>query len=64
MSEDITDLYKGELLETWMDEEFVYISLFHCSAIIYMPIEDFPTVVNELTRTAVALSEIINQKAS
>ncbi len=58
------DLYEGEMITTWRDEELVFITIYLNGITISILEDDFPKLVNELVRTATKLSELEELKAS
>ena len=60
----MTDLYSGELLQTWTEDGVVFLTLYENGITVAIAEEDFPKVVQELVNSAVKLGEIRKLEAS
>ena len=60
----MTDLFSGELLQTWTEHGVVFLTLYENGITAAISEEDFPKVVREMVASATKLSEISKLEAA
>ena len=52
MPDTIVDIFKGEIISVWIDDEWFYLSTPYCT--VNIPLEETESIIKELQALAVA----------